>query len=1359
MTARMELTQNCCTSDDPQTSGFDMSAGKTWIYPENYPMRDYQFSIVKTALLNNTLVCLPTGLGKTFIAAVVMFNFWRWYPKGKIVFLAPTRPLVAQQINACYNIMGIPVSESVELTGQTAQEKRKVAWSQKRVIFATPQVFQKDLEKDIISYEAVKCVVIDEAHKALGKHSYHECIKMLHSKNQYFRVLALSATPGNKLDKVHEILKNLLISQLELRDDTSPDIIPYINERKLEIIVIPLTTELNAYKERYIRIMDRHVRILIQYNILGGQTANINKGKIFYLLSEFNRKTDRTGNYGQIIKTLNILLTMYHAYDLLIRHGLRAFSNFYSNHSDKYWLKTECDLKYLLEEIRNFLGPFPEIESTSTGLFNGDIPECIKFGHNKFYKLKEILIQHFQNADENTRAIVFVEYRDIVNEIYVLLLQSRPLIRPQKFVGQSGCKQRQQLQALEYFRNNTVNVLISTSIGEEGLDVGEVDLIICFDISQKSPIRLVQRMGRTGRKRDGHIIVLVTEGNEHEAFRSTMRKRDSINNKILCTTNIDTSLYTNNPRMVPLSITPECHKIHIIIETKAPKFWEKSTKRTKFKSKNTKPNGVINVQFNSNQSSMDKFLKSAHTSENPSTSEFLHPALIQFSEPQNQTETSNIKLLSSDNEAVDFLTLCTIKQSKMDISESDQINTLYIPVYPSMISDFFDFVVPSEEVLHCLTHLEDIENYEAPYTDSQLYCSNSNSISLNITQQQNALSESKFEDLLDDSSDSIYGNSEQHNIKKETIENRELSAIDRKYSPLGNNKQNSLHENEIEVWEELEPGIFEDILDESSLEENKSPPEIKPKATVDLEPGMFEGIMDQSSNSSDDIKIIEQISEKILSKDKSTNDSVLTLSQALNKVEEIVICNENDSGKLMEEANICKIEKTNNELSSKLVSFNDVKIDNIQLNNIDGKTSTCSGIKINNKDLNETDGNEDNQKSLVKINLDIGDIEWNSDFDEPELKIDPNLSSSKTKSTNCFQLSQPPKETSKASNNNEGWISVKPKMKLNLPVNKNSGSLAKKLSSIRSSTPKSNRVAAVYFEDIGEFEEDMLLFGQELRSNYFPKSKKKLDMSEPNTSNNGNEVTFEQKSKSSLNQSTVSNRSISVSLQNSEKESSGKNCEELNSSKLTELDQSEFDEIIAPRNYVNRQEKNKDVLTSDEDRNRKKKRKRIKKCVNEFLDNEAEVSSDNTISDDESSDIMDDSLQNFVSHTQNISDAVDMRAHYLQSLRSPANKPGKFFFRKPEKHIETIDLYSQSLSQENDTYINDSFCVSGNEENSETEENSFGYRNLEKTEKKIKEMKRKRCDSEEEVKKKKRKRRVFVLESSISSGDEAQMQT
>lgn len=98
--------------------GFDSSSGHNYIYPVNYPVREYQFRIIMKALTENTLVVLPTGLGKTFIAAVVMYNFYRWYPQGKIVFMAPTKPLVAQQIQACYDITGTPDSDTAEMTGK-----------------------------------------------------------------------------------------------------------------------------------------------------------------------------------------------------------------------------------------------------------------------------------------------------------------------------------------------------------------------------------------------------------------------------------------------------------------------------------------------------------------------------------------------------------------------------------------------------------------------------------------------------------------------------------------------------------------------------------------------------------------------------------------------------------------------------------------------------------------------------------------------------------------------------------------------------------------------------------------------------------------------------------------------------------------------------------------------------------------------------------------------------------------------------------------------------------------------------------------------------------------------------------------
>ena len=83
----------------------------TFLYPCDFPRRKYQYDICQVCFQYNTLVCLPTGTGKTFIAAVVMMNFYRWYPKGKIIFLAPTRALVQQQIDACRQFSTIPDKE------------------------------------------------------------------------------------------------------------------------------------------------------------------------------------------------------------------------------------------------------------------------------------------------------------------------------------------------------------------------------------------------------------------------------------------------------------------------------------------------------------------------------------------------------------------------------------------------------------------------------------------------------------------------------------------------------------------------------------------------------------------------------------------------------------------------------------------------------------------------------------------------------------------------------------------------------------------------------------------------------------------------------------------------------------------------------------------------------------------------------------------------------------------------------------------------------------------------------------------------------------------------------------------------
>jgi len=154
----------------PMTLKIDKEQAKKWIYPLNRERRDYQFNIARRALFDNVLCSLPTGMGKTLIAAVVMLNFYRFFPEGKVIFVAPSKPLVAQQVEACHTIAGIPPSDVVEMTGNDAPSHRAEAWATKRVFYCTPQTVANDLKSGKCDPKKVVCLVVDEAHKASGNY-------------------------------------------------------------------------------------------------------------------------------------------------------------------------------------------------------------------------------------------------------------------------------------------------------------------------------------------------------------------------------------------------------------------------------------------------------------------------------------------------------------------------------------------------------------------------------------------------------------------------------------------------------------------------------------------------------------------------------------------------------------------------------------------------------------------------------------------------------------------------------------------------------------------------------------------------------------------------------------------------------------------------------------------------------------------------------------------------------------------------------------------------------------------------------------------------------------------------------------
>ncbi|XP_043487514.1 Fanconi anemia group M protein homolog [Polistes fuscatus] len=1396
----MESIQDPDISTDLETNGFDFSAGKTWIYPENYPVREYQYNIVKKALFYNTLVCLPTGLGKTFVAAVVMYNFWRWYPRGKIVFLAPTKPLVAQQIDACYNVMGIPSIESIELTGSVNHKARQIAWLKKRVFFATPQVFHNDLENNIIPSELVKCVVIDEAHKALGKHSYCECIRILNEKNRYFRVLALSATPGNKIANVHQVVQNLCISHIELRDETSLDIMPYVNQRKTDIILVPLGEELEKFKDKYINIMDRHVKFLIRCNVIRGQTANISKGKIFMIQREFQKTPNQSGNNNQIKKTLSILLTMYHAYELMIRHGLRAFYKFYQNHSDKFWMNSETQLQELIAEVQTYLGPFPDPQLFISGNIP-EIPDNLVFGHNKFLKLREILLHHFSMASssgKDTRAIVFVEYRDIVSEVYILLLQAKPMIRPQMFVGRSEQKQKSQIKAIEDFRQNRVNVLISTSIGEEGLDVGEVDLIICFDVSQKSPTRLVQRMGRTGRKRDGHIIVLVTDGKEHEALKSTMHRRESLNSKILNTSNISSSLYEENPRMIPDVCNPECRKIHIHIKpkdpvkkgTKSKKVDNQKSNETSTKKIKTSKQSSINELRNTNQPSLSKFLVNTKFDEQPNNDndynnddddfvEIVKPTIIETTISNNKSiliKASNVKLLTCDNEAVDFLTLCAMKKSEEEMKpKKPKMDTTYVSLTES-ITNFIDFTIPSLDILDNLAdYLSNIkidlslpkEPSQNDYDDDDNFCFNNqyNIVSpVNIGVNVSTASKSKFEDLLNESTDSDDIADDENNLNnKDTnvniIEHSTAGTVISANCSKQSDNFNPPNTNSY-VPMDAEVSFFEDIFNDSfdSIESDCN--------TDNVENNQLK--MSDSNNDSSKITTSNQIQEKtnistltnMLDKEQPKEErskhceNMYSITQAVNEIAQIN-SKENVQNAFTEVKDTLQYVAQKPEYTStsnKLLIQSNIRMSDYESED-DIFASDSEDLKINalgNELTNKTNPKNEtlpNTKQSIDTKLkcvgeyqfEVDDFEWNNDFEISSVSaanskyFNLNSTINDSEKNNDALVSSFANDIMGDDTDNDEWISFQPKSKPEECAKNNSMKIAKKLSTIRHSFPNSISV-----DDQNDSENDFVISTNDieklnqLETSYFSEQKSRnYDKSIPSSSY-CKDKTFKKVEKQ------------------------GMTLNKLSSFK-------------APDKYLKSQYFNKTsqssqskYMKSSRDPSCKKKSISQKSKVRsqcEYIDYEAAVSCNSSSSESSGAD---EDLKDFVSYTQ-YAQEEDVHALYLQASKSPVKKPGAFVFKEPQEPTEIIDIYSQPCSQADETYLQDSFCVNG-DEHDDVDENKpvHGYSILEEAEKILETKKRKRIKSDRSEnsvwknRKKRKKNKVINISSDDSSEDETE---
>lgn len=481
---------------------------------KNFTPRLYQETILATAAKKNTLVVLPTGMGKTNIFLMLAAHRLRLFPSSKVLFLGPTKPLIDQYLSVFKEHFEIDENEMAVFTGMIKPSKREELWKKCRIIFSTPQGLENDIISERINLEEVCLLGIDEAHRAVGDYAYVFVAKQYQKKARFPRILALTASPGSEMERIEEVCKNLHIEDVEVRTEEDPDVKPYIKEIDVKWIKVELPPELIGAQRFLKDFLKEKMQKLKKWGILHRSNLQyVSKTELLRLQGQIRGRIasgEKDFVLWNAISLLAEIMKVYHALELLETQGVVPLFKYMEKlNNDAQTTKVKA-VKNIVRDL-NFRSALIKTQ----GLFNRG------FEHPKLVELQRIIGNEVK-ANKEMKIIVFNQYRDSAQDI-VEKLNKIESVKANLFVGQTkkggtGLSQKDQKRVLDEFREGTFNVLVATSVGEEGLDVPKVDLVVFYE-PIPSAIRHIQRRGRTGRQEKGRVIVLMTKGTRDEGYR------------------------------------------------------------------------------------------------------------------------------------------------------------------------------------------------------------------------------------------------------------------------------------------------------------------------------------------------------------------------------------------------------------------------------------------------------------------------------------------------------------------------------------------------------------------------------------------------------------------------------------------------------------------------------------------------------------------------------------------------------------------------------------------------------------------------------------------------------------------------
>ncbi|MBN2142939.1 DEAD/DEAH box helicase [Candidatus Woesearchaeota archaeon] len=471
--------------------------------------RLYQQTILHTATRKNTLVVIPTGLGKTNIAVLLAANRLQNYPGSKILILAPTRPLCDQHVSSMRSNLEVKEEDVTLFTGMIRPEKRAELWKKTRIIVSTPQGLENDIISSKINLKEVSLLVFDEAHRAVGDYSYVFVSKLYNKRADHPRILALTASPGSDVEKIKEVCKNLYIEEIEMRSSEDPDVKPYVKEIDVEKIMVDLPLEFSEVRKYLKDCFDSKLEQIKKLGYLYGEVSNYSKTSLLEMQRALYAKMSSGEKDFDMMRSVSLLaeaLKVQHALELIETQGLRPLLEYFEKLDDEASKSKVKAVQNLVRDL-NFRSAFMKTKS------------LVSAGHEhpKMIKLRELVAGEVAKK-KDIKIIIFNQYRDSSSDIKKTL--DGIGVSSKVFFGQAkkketGLSQKEQKKVIEEFRANEFNCMIATSVAEEGLDIPQVDLVIFYE-PVPSAIRTVQRRGRTGRQEKGRVVVLVTRKTRDE---------------------------------------------------------------------------------------------------------------------------------------------------------------------------------------------------------------------------------------------------------------------------------------------------------------------------------------------------------------------------------------------------------------------------------------------------------------------------------------------------------------------------------------------------------------------------------------------------------------------------------------------------------------------------------------------------------------------------------------------------------------------------------------------------------------------------------------------------------------------------